>query len=70
MSFTGVMAKWDHQRSYGFIRPSQTGHDDIFVHRRELRMPASDFRPGMKIRFDIGLDAEGKVEAKNVEAMR
>lgn len=68
MSETGVMAKWDHQRAFGFIRPTR-GEKDIFVHRRELRMPASDFRPGMKVKFEIweGLD---RIEARNVEAMR
>jgi cold shock CspA family protein len=69
MSETGVLAMWDFQRSFGFIRPTQ-GIKDVFVHRRELRMQASDFRPGMKVRFEVGLDVEGKVEAQSVEALR
>lgn len=70
MMLTGVVAKFSFHAGYGFIRPTQSGDPDVFVHRREMRMPVCDLRPGLKVRFNLGIDADGKSEARNVEAMR
>jgi uncharacterized membrane protein YsdA (DUF1294 family)/cold shock CspA family protein len=54
---TGTIAKWDHQKGYGFL---QAGKDRVFLHRRDFAERHKRPAVGDAIRFTLGRDAQGR----------
>ncbi len=65
MRIEGRLSKWDDDRGFGFITPSQ-GTPEIFVHISAF--PKDGQRPviGEMLTFEIELDNSGKKRAKNL----
>jgi cold shock CspA family protein len=65
MRIDGTLTKWNDDRGFGFITPTQGGQD-IFVHVSAF--PKDGVRPtiGEKLSFEIETDAQGKKRAKNL----
>ena len=65
MRIEGTLTKWNDDRGFGFITPTQGG-SEIFVHISAF--PKDGRRPavGEKLSFEIETDATGKKKAKNL----
>lgn len=65
MRFEGTLSKWNDERGFGFITPTQGGLE-IFVHISIF--PKDGVRPtlGEKLSFEIETDNNGKTRAKNL----
>lgn len=65
MRFEGTLSKWNDDRGFGFIMPTQGGQE-IFVHISKF--PKDGIRPklGEALTFEIETDANGKKRAKNL----
>jgi cold shock CspA family protein len=65
MRIEGTLSKWNDERGFGFITPTQGGQD-IFVHVSAF--PKDGVRPtiGEKLSFEIETDSQGKKRAKNL----
>jgi cold shock CspA family protein len=65
----GIVVGWDDHRGYGFVRPSEGGGADIFVHRRDI-LNAIMLKQGLKVSFDTEMDERrGKPQAVNVRVI-
>lgn len=64
---SGVLARWNDERGFGFVSPSRGGAD-VFVHISAF--PPRAHRPvvGEQLTFEIGLDAHGKPRAWQIHA--
>lgn len=65
MRIEGTLSKWNDDRGFGFITPSQGGQE-VFVHISTF--PKDGVRPtlGKKLTFEIETDNNGKKRAKNL----
>jgi cold shock CspA family protein len=65
MRIEGTLSKWNDDRGFGFITPTQGGQE-IFVHISTF--PKDGARPtlGEKLTFEIETDNNGKKRAKNL----
>lgn len=65
MRIEGFLSKWNDDRGFGFITPTQGGQE-IFVHISAF--PKDGVRPslGEKLTFEIETDNNGKKRAKNL----
>lgn len=65
MRIEGTLAKWNDERGFGFIAPTQGG-TEVFVHVSAF--PRDGQRPsvGERLTFEIETDKEGKKRAKNL----
>lgn len=65
MRIEGTLSKWNDDRGFGFITPTQGGQE-IFVHISTF--PKNGIRPtlGEKLTFEIEIDNNGKKRAKNL----
>lgn len=65
MRIEGTLSKWNDDRGFGFITPTQGGQE-IFVHISAF--PKDGVRPtvGERLTFDIETDSNGKKRAKNL----
>ena len=65
MRIEGALAKWNDDRGFGFIAPSQGG-PEVFVHISAF--PRGGQRPqlGERLSFEIEIDKAGKKRAKNI----
>ena len=65
MRVEGTLSKWNDDRGFGFITPTQGGQE-IFVHISTF--PKDGVRPalGEKLTFEIEADSNGKKRAKNL----
>lgn len=65
MRIEGTLSKWNDERGFGFITPTQGGQE-IFVHVSAF--PKDGVRPtiGEKLSFEIETDSQGKKRAKNL----
>ena len=65
MRIEGALARWNDDRGFGFITPTQGG-PDVFVHISAF--PKDGRRPtiGERLTFEIELGREGKKRAKNL----
>lgn len=65
MRIEGTLSKWNDDRGFGFITPTQGGQE-IFVHISIF--PKDGIRPtlGEKFTFEIETDNNGKKRAKNL----
>ena len=61
----GRIAKWNDERGFGFISPSEGG-DSLFVHISSL--PHSDRRPSVNeaVSYTLGFDSHGRPQANDV----
>jgi len=65
MRIEGTLSKWNDDRGFGFITPTQGGQE-IFVHVSAF--PKDGVRPslGEQLTFEIEIDNNGKKRAKNL----
>lgn len=65
MRSEGRLTKWNDDRGFGFITPTQGG-TDVFVHVSAF--PKDDHRPtiGERVTFEIEISREGKKQATHV----
>lgn len=65
MRFDGVLARWNDDRGFGFIKPI-VGGDEVFVHISEF--PRDGRRPcvGERVSFEVAVDAKGKKKAHHL----
>lgn len=65
MRIEGALSRWNDDRGFGFITPTQGGQE-IFVHISMF--PKDGIRPtlGEKLTFEIETDNNGKKRAKNL----
>jgi uncharacterized membrane protein YsdA (DUF1294 family)/cold shock CspA family protein len=61
-SLTGTLVEWDEKRGFGFL---EAGEAKVFLHRHEFTALHKRLELGDAIQFSIGLDARGRVCAKN-----
>lgn len=61
----GRIAKWNDERGFGFISPSEGG-GSVFVHISSF--PRSDRRPGVNeaVSYTLALDSRGRSQANDV----
>ena len=62
----GVLKSWNKERGFGFITPLSGGGQDIFVHVSDFACKGGVPRPGERLTFEIGVNAEGKKKALRV----
>ena len=65
MRHEGRIAKWNDERGFGFIFPSQGG-DSVFVHISSF--PRSDRRPSVNeaVSYTLAFDSHGRPQANDV----
>ncbi len=68
MRFDGVLAKWNDERGFGFIKPG-AGGDEIFVHISEFPKDGQRPRIGERVSFEVALNAEGKKKARRLQCL-
>ena len=68
MRLEGTLKSWNDDRGFGFIEPAQGGQD-IFLHVSAF--PRGAGRPvlGQRLTFEVGLNAEGKKQARRVDLL-
>ena len=68
MRHEGRIAKWNDERGFGFIFPSQGG-DSVFVHISSF--PRSDRRPSVNeaVSYTLAFDSHGRPQANDVRFM-
>lgn len=68
MRIEGTLVKWNNDRGFGFIAPTQGG-PDVFVHVSAF--PKDGMRPslGERLAFEIELDKGGKKRAVRLECL-
>ena len=66
MRLDGTLKSWNDAHGFGFIEPAQGGQD-IFLHVSAF--PRGAGRPvlGQRLTFEVGLNAEGKKQARRVD---
>ena len=56
---TGVMLKWNADKGFGFIAPSEGG-DDLFVHFSEIQSSGyKSLDEGQRVSFEVGQGQKG-----------
>ena len=65
MRHQGRIAKWNDERGFGFISPSE-GDGSVFVHISSF--PRSDRRPGVNeaVSYTLAVDSQGRPQANDV----
>jgi uncharacterized membrane protein YsdA (DUF1294 family)/cold shock CspA family protein len=65
MRYQGRIAKWNDERGFGFISPSEEG-DSVFVHISSL--PHSGRRPSVNeaVSYTLAFDSQGRPQANDV----
>ena len=62
----GVLKSWNKERGFGFITPLSGGGQDLFLHVSDLVCQGPVPRPGERLSFEIGVDADGRKKALRV----
>jgi cold shock CspA family protein len=63
---TGVIAHWNREKGWGFIRRSD-GKPDLFAHVRHLVDDLDELAIGQKVSFEVGTNPKnGRPEALDV----
>jgi cold shock CspA family protein len=65
MRFEGTLAKWNDDRGFGFITPTQGG-PEVFAHVSAFPRDGQRPRLGERLSFEIGIGKDGKKQAKNI----
>jgi uncharacterized membrane protein YsdA (DUF1294 family)/cold shock CspA family protein len=68
MRLDGTLTSWNDDRGFGFIAPAQGGQD-IFLHISAFPRGAGRPVPGQRLTFEVGLNAEGKKQARRVDLL-
>ena len=65
MRIEGTLAKWNDDRGFGFITPTQGG-PELFAHISAFPRDGQRPRLGERLTFEIGIGKDGKQQAKNI----
>jgi len=65
MRIDGTLAKWNDDRGFGFITPTQGG-PEVFAHVSAFPRDGQRPRLGERVTFEIGIGKDGKQQAKNI----
>jgi cold shock CspA family protein len=65
MRIEGTLTKWNDDRGFGFITPTQGG-PEVFAHVSALPRDGQRPRGGERVMFEIGVGKDGKQQAKNI----
>lgn len=65
MRIEGILSKWNNDRGFGFIAPTQGGQE-IFVHISAFPKQGKCPQIGEKLTFEIEIAGEGKKRAKSL----
>ncbi|MGV8991768.1 MAG: cold shock domain-containing protein [Thiobacillus sp.] len=65
MRIDGSLTKWNDDRGFGFITPTQ-GEADIFTHVSAFPRDGQRPRIGERLTFEIGTGKDGKKQARNI----
>lgn len=65
MRIEGTLTKWNDDRGFGFITPTQGG-PEIFAHVSVFPRDGQRPRLGERLTFEIGTGKDGKTQAKNI----
>ncbi|MHC5067371.1 MAG: cold-shock protein, partial [Planctomycetota bacterium] len=56
---TGVVARFDPRRGYGFVVPDDGG-EDVFVHQNNIQMEGFRYlKPGEQVRYELEMGEKG-----------
>lgn len=65
MRIEGTLAKWNDDRGFGFITPTQGG-PELFAHISAFPKDGQRPRLGERLTFEIGIGKDGKQQAKHI----
>jgi cold shock CspA family protein len=65
MRTEGTLTKWNDDRGFGFITPTQGG-SEVFAHISAFPTDGQRPRLGERLTFEIGTGKDGKQQAKNI----
>lgn len=65
MRIDGTLTKWNDDRGFGFITPTQGG-PEVFAHVSAFPRDGQRPRVGERVTFEIGIGKDGKQQAKNI----
>ncbi len=65
MRIDGTLTKWNDDRGFGFIAPTQGG-PEVFAHISAFPRDSQRPRIGERVTFEIGTGKDGKHQAKNI----
>ncbi|PKO73524.1 MAG: cold-shock protein [Betaproteobacteria bacterium HGW-Betaproteobacteria-17] len=65
MRIDGTLAKWNDDRGFGFITPTQGG-PEVFAHISAFPRDGQRPRLGELLSFEIGIGKDGKQQAKSI----
>ena len=65
MRIDGTLAKWNDDRGFGFITPTQGG-PEVFAHISAFPRDGQRPRLGELLSFEIGIGKDGKQQAKDI----
>ncbi|MHB1100356.1 MAG: cold shock domain-containing protein [Burkholderiales bacterium] len=65
MRIDGTLTKWNDDRGFGFITPTQGG-PEVFAHISAFPRDGQRPRLGERLSFEIGIGKDGKQQAKNI----
>ena len=65
MRIDGTLTKWNDDRGFGFITPTQGG-PEIFAHISAFSRGGQRPRLGERLSFEIGIGKDGKQQAKRI----
>jgi cold shock CspA family protein len=65
MRIDGTLTKWNDDRGFGFITPTQGG-PEVFAHISAFPRDGQRPRLGERLFFEIGIGKDGKQQAKNI----
>jgi cold shock CspA family protein len=65
MRIDGTLAKWNDDRGFGFITPTQGG-PEVFAHISAFPRDGQRPRIGERLTFEIGIGKDGKKQARSI----
>jgi cold shock CspA family protein len=65
MRIDGTLTKWNDDRGFGFITPTQGG-PEVFAHISAFPRGSQRPRLGERLTFEIGTGKDGRQQAKNI----
>ena len=65
MRIDGTLTKWNDDRGFGFITPTQGG-PEVFAHISAFPRDGQRPRLGERLSFEIGIGKDGKQQAKSI----
>jgi len=68
MPIEGTLAKWNDDRGFGFITPTQGG-PEVFAHISAFPRVGQRPRLGERLSFEIGVGKDGKQQAKSIACL-